>query len=248
MTDGPAGGRRRPPSSRRARARRAGSRRAGPRPRPPDHPVPLAGGGSRAPSSRAPRAAGVAGRPAPRRAVGRPARRPRPAAGRPDPRQAGVRPRVGGRPQGPGRLRPLGRAGRRRGRGAHHAGVLRRRQARRAHRLHRLGGPAAPARAHRRTPSQRGARPRHGHPHRRPGPARAVVEEGPAQLARRSRARATPTAEEPPGSADLRALPPYRDLTAPLYVASRAPAATLRGHVSPQIPPYAGVPAWIPAF
>ena len=77
--------------------------------------------------------------------------------------------------------------------------AVRRRQARRAHRLHRLGGPAAPARAHRRTPSQRGARPRHGHAHRRrwartgrrgrrAGSARATVVDP-----------ATPTAEQPPG-------------------------------------------------
>ena len=47
------------------------------------------------------------------------------------------------RPAGARRLRPLGRAGRGRGRRARHAGVLRRRPAGGAHRLHRLGHPAA---------------------------------------------------------------------------------------------------------
>ena len=68
--------------------------------------------------------------------------------------------RLGARAAGARRLRPLARAGRRRGRRALHARVVRRRPARGPHRLDGLGHPADPARADGRTPPQRGARRR----------------------------------------------------------------------------------------
>ena len=72
-----------------------------------------------------------------------------------------ARPRVGARPQGAGRLRSLGRAGRRRRRRPLHARDLRRRPAGGADGLHRLGHPAQAAHAHGRTPSQHRAGARH---------------------------------------------------------------------------------------
>ena len=74
-------------------------------------------------------------------------RRARPAAARHDRRPAGRGPRLGARPAGARRLRPLGRAGRREI-GAHSTPeTFDRRQARGPHRLHRLGDPAEAARA-----------------------------------------------------------------------------------------------------
>jgi DNA replication and repair protein RecF len=126
-------------------------------------------------------------------------RRPGPSAARHHAEPPRRRPRLGARPQGARRLRPVGRAGGRRDRAALHAGVLRRRPPRRAHRLHGLGHAAAAARADRRTPAQRGARPRVGHGHRGTRPAPAHLEEGAPVGARRPgaarhlRVTATPT-------------------------------------------------------
>ena len=120
-------------------------------------------------------------------------RDPQTARHRADP--DGRRPRVAGRPQGRLDVRPLVRTRRARDRRAQQGRVVRRRPPRGAHRLDRVGDPAQAARAHRRTPAQRGSRARHGGGDRGARPRmRRRGSTGPAPSAAAA-APATPTAD-----------------------------------------------------
>ena len=99
---------------------------------------------------------------------------------------------------------------------------VRRRHARRPHRLDRLGDPAEAARPDRRTPAQRGARPRHGDRDRgaRPAPADGRRARGRSATAA---VRATPTADRRQRDATSRS-----EGLADVWGLSRPPVGPLR--------------------
>ena len=179
--------------------RRAPRRRTRPRPL-----VDAGDGGHHAgsPTARAP-ADPIRRRDPARPPVGSPPRRPGSPAARGGDAASRRGAGLGPAPADAGRLRPVARARRQRGRRALLALVVRRRHPRGAHRLDRVGHPAQAADPDHRASPQRGAGARDRAGHRRPGPAPAHLEEGTAIGPRRARTsrhlRLRPTTPAEPG-------------------------------------------------